>query len=165
MTAITGGTSLSGQLTIVDANLANPAHAGAFLELMDAYARDPMEGGAPLPERTRRELVPALRAHPAHYVFLAYDGPRAIGFSVCILGFSTFEARPLMNIHDIGVLEECRGRGVGRRLLDRIEAHARELGCCKLTLEVRLDNRPARGLYAKFGFGPPGRKLLERPRR
>jgi ribosomal protein S18 acetylase RimI-like enzyme len=144
---------MSVQLTIVEASLADPAHAAAFLELMDAYARDPMEGGAPLPERARRELVPALSAHPAHYVFLAYDGPRAIGFSVCILGFSTFEARPLMNIHDIGVLKECRGRGVGRSLLERIELRARELNCCKLTLEVRLDNRPARGLYTKFGFG------------
>jgi ribosomal protein S18 acetylase RimI-like enzyme len=144
---------VSTSLAIVDANLADPAHASAFMEMIDAYARDPMEGGMPLPERVRRELVPALRAHPAHYVFLAYDGARAIGFSVCILGFSTFEARPLMNIHDIGVLKEYRGRGIGRRLIERIERRARELDCCKLTLEVRLDNLPARGLYRKLGFG------------
>jgi ribosomal protein S18 acetylase RimI-like enzyme len=144
---------LSTKLTIVDAKLDNPAHAAAFLGMIDAYARDPMEGAMPLPERVRSDLVPALRAHPAHHVFLAYDGERAIGFSVCILGFSTFEARPLMNIHDIGVLSEYRGRGVGRQLMDRIERRARELNCCKLTLEVRRDNVPARGLYLKIGFG------------
>jgi ribosomal protein S18 acetylase RimI-like enzyme len=143
---------VSAQLTIVDASLDNPAHAGAFLEMIEAYARDPMEGGRPLPERVRSRLVPALRAHPAHYVLLAYDGDRAVGFSVCILGFSTFEARPLMNIHDIGVLSEYRGRGVGRQLMDRIEDLARKLNCCKLTLEVRRDNLPARGLYRKIGF-------------
>ena len=143
---------MSTKPTIIDANLDNPAHAAAFLEMIDAYARDPMEGGLPLPERVRRELAPALRAHPAHHVFLAYDGARVIGFSVCIVGFSTFEARPLMNIHDIGVLKEYRGRGIGRHLMDRIERRSRELNCCKLTLEVRRDNAPARGLYRKLGF-------------
>ena len=37
-------------------------------------------------------------------------------------------------------------------LLDRIESKARELNCCRLTLEVREDNQVARGLYRKFGF-------------
>ena len=37
-------------------------------------------------------------------------------------------------------------------LLERIEAKARELNCCRITLEVREDNRVARGLYRKVGF-------------
>jgi ribosomal protein S18 acetylase RimI-like enzyme len=37
-------------------------------------------------------------------------------------------------------------------LLDRIEAKARDLNCCRITLEVREDNRVARGLYRKVGF-------------
>ena len=37
-------------------------------------------------------------------------------------------------------------------LLERIEAKARELKCCRLTLEVREDNLVARGLYRKAGF-------------
>jgi len=42
--------------------------------------------------------------------------------------------------------------GIGRMLLERIEAKARELNCCRITLEVRQDNRVARGLYRKVGF-------------
>ncbi len=37
-------------------------------------------------------------------------------------------------------------------LLDRIEGKARALNCCRLTLEVREDNHPARALYRKAGF-------------
>ncbi len=37
-------------------------------------------------------------------------------------------------------------------LLERIEARARDLNCCRITLEVRKDNRVARGLYRKVGF-------------
>jgi ribosomal protein S18 acetylase RimI-like enzyme len=37
--------------------------------------------------------------------------------------------------------------------LERVEARGRELGCCKLTLEVREDNDRAQRLYRKCGFG------------
>jgi len=66
---------------------------------------------------------------------------------------STFAARPLLNLHDLAVLPERRGLGVGRALLEAVEARARDLGCCKLTLEVRQDNARAQALYESFGFG------------
>jgi ribosomal protein S18 acetylase RimI-like enzyme len=71
---------------------------------------------------------------------------------VAFIGFSTFHARPLLNIHDLAVVPGRRGKGVGRALLTAAEAHAGELGCCKLTLEVQDDNTPARQLYERFGF-------------
>jgi ribosomal protein S18 acetylase RimI-like enzyme len=69
------------------------------------------------------------------------------------VGFSTFAARLLINIHDLAVIPEYRGRGIGRLLLEAVEAKGHELGCCKLTLEVREDNQRAQRLYDKFGFG------------
>jgi ribosomal protein S18 acetylase RimI-like enzyme len=51
------------------------------------------------------------------------------------------------------VLPEFRRLGVGRALLEAAEARARNLGCCKLTLEVREDNEGARSLYESAGFG------------
>ena len=71
----------------------------------------------------------------------------------------TFSAKPLLNVHDLAVHREYRGQGVGRRLLDAVEAEARRLGCCKLTLEVRRNNSVAKGLYERIGFdygGPAG---------
>ncbi len=137
---------------IIDADLADPAHAAALIELFDLYMRDPMEGGAAMPPKVRKELVEGLRAHPACYVLLAYHGRDPIGFAICFLGFSTFNARPLLNIHDISVLGAMRGKGAGAAMLARIETKARALDCCRLTLEVREDNHVARGLYRKFGF-------------
>ncbi|MDP7573186.1 MAG: GNAT family N-acetyltransferase, partial [Myxococcota bacterium] len=77
---------------------------------------------------------------------------RPVGVAVCFLGFSTFQARPLLNIHDLAVLPEWRGRGVGRALLAAAEDRARQRGCCKLTLEVQDSNRRALQLYERFGF-------------
>ena len=114
--------------------------------------RDPMEGGQPPSERVKRELVPGLRVHPACYVLLAFDGKQPVGFTICFVGFSTFNARPLINIHDIFVELSHRGEGIGRLMFDRIEEKARTLNSCALTLEVREDNHRARGLYRKVGF-------------
>ena len=137
---------------VIEADLRKRAHRAAFLRVFDAYVRDPMEGGKPLAPSVRRSLAARLRAHPTTHVFLAFDGDSAIGMCVCFAGFSTFAARPLMNIHDIGVLPGLRGHGIGGRMIAAVAAKARKLGCCKLTLEVRRDNRRARGLYRKAGF-------------
>ena len=139
-------------VTIVDADLARGEHQQALITMIDAYMSDPMEGGERPPDRIKRELVPGLRAHPACYVFLAYRGGWPVGFSICFLGFSTFNARPLINIHDIFVDSSVRGMGIGAMLLERIEARARAMNCCRITLEVRRDNHVARGLYRKVGF-------------
>jgi ribosomal protein S18 acetylase RimI-like enzyme len=139
-------------IVIVEADLDDPKQAAALVELLDHYMSDPMEGGQPPSERVKRELVPGLRAHPACYVYLAMHADKAVGFAICFLGFSTFNARPLINVHDIFVESSLRGGGIGNVMLDRIEAKARSMNGCALTLEVREDNTRARGLYRKFGF-------------
>src|SRR5260370_1449894 len=132
--------------------LLHPPHGSKMIE-------GPSHEGQQSRERTLRQHTrpkhgqPAgLPTRPACCIFLAYSGAPPIGFSICFPGFSTFNARPLVNIHDIFVESSVRGKGIGRMLLERIETKARELNCCRLTLEVREDNQPARTLYRKVGF-------------
>ena len=139
-------------IAIVEAQLDRPEHQRAVVALTDAYSRDPMGDGHPLAPEVREALIPGLRQHPTTLIFLAYDGAEAVGIATCFLGFSTFAARPLINLHDVGVLPSHRGRGISRALLTAIEAKARALGCCKLTLEVLENNHRARSVYAAAGF-------------
>ena len=53
---------------------------------------------------------------------------------------------------NLATLPEFRGRGYGRRLLERLFDEAREVGCSSVTLEVRESNKSARGLYTAVGF-------------
>lgn len=117
-----------------------------------AYALDVMGNGGPLPQEVLARLVPALREHPTTIIFLAYVDDRAVGIATCFLGFSTFSARPLINIHDLAVLPEHRGRGIGRSLLEAVERKARQRGCSKVTLEVQENNSRARRVYETAGF-------------
>lgn len=141
-----------GTIHIVQADFARPEHQAAVLAMVDTYSRDPMGDGAPLAPEVRDRLIPGLRRHPTTLVFLAYDAATPVGVAVCFLGFSTFAAKPLVNLHDVCVVPSHRGRGVGRRLLAGVEARARELGCCKLTLEVLDQNRRALEIYTAAGF-------------
>ncbi len=117
-----------------------------------AYAQDPMGNGRDLPEDIQRALVHGLRAHPTTLIFLALHRDEAVGIVTCFIGFSTFAARPLVNIHDLHVAKDYRRRGVARLLLEAVEKEAQGLGCCKLTLEVQENNHPALALYRSFGF-------------
>jgi ribosomal protein S18 acetylase RimI-like enzyme len=137
---------------IVEVDLNRTEHQDAVVGLIDAYAKDPMGNGQPLSPEVRHALIPGLQRHPTTVIFLAYQGDKAIGIAVCFLGFSTFAAQPLINIHDLAVLPEHRAQGTGRRLLAAVERKAQAMGCCKLTLEVLENNFRARHVYEAAGF-------------
>jgi GNAT superfamily N-acetyltransferase len=137
---------------VVEADLALPEHSAAVLAMLAAYSADPMGDGRPLSAETRANVIEGLRAHPTTLVFLAFHGDGPVGIATCFRGFSTFAAKPLINVHDFFVLPELRGRGIGRTLMAAVERKARETGCCKLTLEVQENNVRARRLYEACGF-------------
>ncbi len=139
-------------VTVVEADLSRPDHQEATLHLLNAYAQDPMGDGRPLSETAYREVIPGLRAHPTTLVFLAWHESEPAGLAICFRGFSTFAARPLVNISDYFVVPAHRGAGIGLLLLEAIERRARELGCCRLTLEVQENNQRARRVYGAAGF-------------
>ena len=137
---------------MVEADLALPEHASAVLAMLDAYSADPMGDGRPLSADARANVIAKLRAHPTTLVFLAFHAGGPAGIATCFRGFSTFAARPLINVHDFFVGPALRGRGIGRALMAAVERKARETGCCKLTLEVLDNNTPAQRLYGSWGF-------------
>ncbi|MCX7925479.1 MAG: ribosomal protein S18-alanine N-acetyltransferase [Fimbriimonadales bacterium] len=58
------------------------------------------------------------------------------------------------HITNVAVLPAYRGRNFAKRLIHRLLSIARERGCVKAFLEVRVSNTPAQKLYEKFGFRP-----------
>jgi ribosomal protein S18 acetylase RimI-like enzyme len=137
------------------------ASDGDFLRQMLVMAADWRPG-------PRRLTVADVLAEPmlAHYVF---GWPRAGDFGVIADGDSGlpigaawcrlfpaddpgygFVAVDVPEV-SIGVVEEARGAGVGRRLMEDLVAAAGERGVARLSLSVEIDN-PARGLYDRLGF-------------
>ena len=138
--------------TIQIADFSNPTHAQAIVFLLNEYAKDPMGGGEPLSAFTQANLVSEMAKRASIHVVLAFVDGKPAGLVNCIEGFSTFACKPLMNIHDIVVLAEYRGKGISSQLLKKAEDIAKFLGCCKLTLEVLEGNKLAQAAYIANGF-------------
>ena len=142
------------RIRVLRADYAEPKHAADIIYLLNQYALHPMGGGRELDAKVKKDLVAQLAVLPHALSVLAYLDNDPLGLANCFLGFSTFACKPLLNIHDIFVLESFRGRSVGQHILNTLEEIARELGCCNITLEVLRENFAAQGAYRKFGFAP-----------
>lgn len=110
----------------------------------DAWSSENMS--AELADRNGYYLVAAQQQEPERIE--AYAGLRA-----------PFRA-PQADIQTIAVVASARRHGLGRVLMLRLIAEARDRGAAELFLEVRADNPPAQALYGSLGF----ERIAVRPR-
>lgn len=150
-------------ISIIIADYTNTEHQEQIKMLLNEYAKDPMGNEKPLPEEILSKVVVDLQTVPGAFSLIAYNNNEPIGLANCFTGYSTFYAKPLINIHDIAVLPNSRGLGIGKKLLDAVSKEAKNRGCCKVTLEVRDDNA-AKNLYLRAGFkeGEPPMEFLSK---
>jgi GNAT superfamily N-acetyltransferase len=139
-------------IEIVEGDLHNERHAENFLKLTAGYMADPMGEVAPWTEDQKTAVIEEMKNHPCAVVLFAKSNEDFVGICTCFYAYSTFLARPLLNIHDLYVEESARGKGVGTLLLKGLEEMAQRKKCGKITLEVRKDNLNARDLYKGQGF-------------
>jgi [ribosomal protein S18]-alanine N-acetyltransferase len=70
-----------------------------------------------------------------------------------IAGYVLFWLLPgEIDIHNIAVHKDFRGRGLGRSLLENVILEARNRASARVTLEVRKSNAVAQRLYESVGF-------------
>jgi ribosomal protein S18 acetylase RimI-like enzyme len=88
-----------------------------------------------------------------HHLLVAFDGGAAAGFATCIEMAHPDKGVELM-IYELGVDEPARRRGIGRLLVDRSVALARELGCYGAWTITEEDNDAALATYRSAGADP-----------
>jgi ribosomal protein S18 acetylase RimI-like enzyme len=140
------------KVEVLLADYSNEQHSTDIASLLSSYAIDPMSGGKPLSNFVIENLVNELLKLAYAISILCYVDGKPAGLINCFEGFSTFKCKPLINIHDVVVLEEFRGLGLSQKMLDKVEEIAKERDCCKMTLEVLEGNTAARNAYIKYGF-------------
>ena len=143
---------MNNEFVVTKVNLQDAVQAENVVNLLNQYAKDIMGGAQDLSDFVKQNLVRELLKRPNSLVLMAYDGNIPVGLTIAFEGFSTFYAKPLINIHDFVVSEAYRGKGIAKLILEEIEKIAIERGCCKLTLEVLEGNLRAQKIYKSFGF-------------
>jgi ribosomal-protein-alanine acetyltransferase len=86
------------------------------------------------------------RAHG--HLLVALRGEDLVGYAVVLFHRGTSLAR----LYSIAIAVQARGSGLGKQLLERIEACALAHDCAYLRLEVRIDNPAAIALYERNGY-------------
>ncbi len=137
---------------IVQVDLKNEKHRTALIHLLNDYMLDEMGIGKQMPDDLGPKIVEGLKKHSGYLGFFVCIAEDFVALANCNLVFSTWKAKPLINIHDFIVSPEFRKKGVGLFLLKSIENYAKENGYCRINLEVRHDNYKAQNLYKKAGF-------------
>ncbi|MDP4240653.1 MAG: GNAT family N-acetyltransferase [Bacteroidota bacterium] len=139
-------------ITFEHCDFENPVHLTALAGLLNHYMADPMGDAPPLNKLKQLRLVDGLATHPSAFVlFVLYKGEIA-GLTTCFINFSTFNIKPYLYIHDLVVYAGFRNKGLGKALMEKLIELSAERGYCKITLEVREDNKIAQGLYRSLGF-------------
>jgi len=139
-------------IKLIKVDYKNEQHGKDLIMLLNAYALDPMGGGESLAPYVQQNLVATLAKRDDVFTVLCYVDDEPAGIINCVEGFSTFSCKPLVNIHDCGVLNKFRGLGLSLKMFAEVEKIAIERGCCKLTLEVLQGNEVAKNAYKKLGF-------------
>ena len=102
-----------------------------------------------------------LQAHlsePAYTIRVATDRGAMVGFAK--LGPVVFPGdwpAGAVELHQLYVLKDHLGAGIGPALMDWAIATAREGGATELLLSVYVDNERAKRFYARYGFVDIGR--------
>lgn len=127
-------------------------HCGKLAALINQYIVDPMGGGTLQTPLQQLRLVDGLASHPSCFVLFILNNQHIIGLATCFINFSTFKAIPYINIHDLIIDHNFRSKGYVKCLLEQFESIAKDRNYCKITLDVRYDNRTAKNLYLNLGF-------------
>jgi RimJ/RimL family protein N-acetyltransferase len=153
--AVTASSSVADRLVV---RRAQPADAGALVELAEAVAAEPegwlISDGVWRTAGEERRFLRALRRSSDAAVFVAELPEGVVGR--LSLGRDPHPAS--RHVADLGLMVAAghRRRGIGVALLGCAVEWARDLGVRKLELHVFPHNEAAIALYERFGFRREG---------
>ena len=129
---------------------AEPSDCAEILRLIGELAvYEKLEHMAVGTEEALREQLFGPR--PAAETLIAERGGRAVGFALYFTTFSTFLCKPGLYLEDLFVEPAHRGAGIGKALLRRLAALARERDCGRLEWRVLDWNEPSIRFYESLG--------------
>lgn len=87
-------------------------------------------------------------------IFVATEGEKLVGFTQLYPQFSSTRMKRSWLLNDLYVLEEFRGRGISKELLETAKQLAIETESAGLLLETEKSNAVGNRLYPSVGFVP-----------
>jgi GNAT superfamily N-acetyltransferase len=118
--------------------------------------------GYPSTEQDMAERLEALAGQPEYVLFVAEETGRIVGLVGAFLGYALEFSGPWGRLMGLVVDEPFRGRGIGRRLMVRIEGWLRDQGATRLTLTSGKQRTEAHRFYRHLGYEETGLRFVKR---
>jgi ribosomal protein S18 acetylase RimI-like enzyme len=117
-------------------------------------AHDRVYATVPGAEKTMRRFLADLANSGYSFLFVAVAGDRTVGFISGELrqGSPTFLPKTWASVDDVFVEPDYRNRGMGRALLQSVEAWAKVRDADGISLQVAAANTRGRKFYEDLGF-------------
>ena len=87
-------------------------------------------------------------AEPVH-AFVAESSGQIVGLTHYLFHRSTSRLNHVCYLQDLFTMEEMRGQGIGRRLIEAVYEAAREAGSSRVYWQTQVGNQAGRALYDK----------------
>jgi GNAT superfamily N-acetyltransferase len=142
---------------------ARPEHCAAIAGLLDEL--DAFYGATELePAQQRMDHIrSALFSNPpAAYVLLAFEGKRPAGFASYSFLWPAAGSTRSLYLKELYVAQACRGKGVGKLLMDQLCLTAAEHECSRVEWTTDNDNPGAMKFYEALGYPPRPSKVFYR---
>jgi len=108
----------------------------------------------------RHEATERFLNEDGHHLLIAYQDDRAVGF-VSSVEVTHPDKGTEMFLYELAVDEPARRRGIGRALVERLAALARDRGCYGMWVVTDHDNAAARATYERTGAAPETGQVVE----
>ena len=112
-----------------------------------AYEKAPFDAKGKA-DKLRRYLF---EENPALHCLVALKDGKMIGYASFMKQFSTWDADFYMYMDCLYLLEEFRGFGIGRQLINRIEEESQRLGITQIQWQTPNFNTRAMKFYDRLG--------------
>jgi GNAT superfamily N-acetyltransferase len=142
------------RLTTVTIRAAAPGDADAIAGLLGEL------GYPTTPDQWKRRFD-RLSREPATSLFVADADGRVVGLAGLRLLTLVERDEPVGRLIALVVAEAFRGSGVGRALVEHVEAHARRAGCVELDLSSSDRRDGAHAFYRRLGFADVSRRFVK----
>ena len=103
-----------------------------------------------LPER-----IDAVANSENTYLLVCDDAGEIIATAlVCLCQDVMFDNQPFALVENVVVNADCKRAGIGKSMMDYIEAFCLEQDCSKIMLQTSSGNQNARDFYTAMGYDP-----------
>lgn len=103
--------------------------------------------------------IQSKKVKPYGFKFFILQDRKEIARTFLYILKNDLHKEPFGFFEDVFVNEDCRGQGLGTKILEEVIKSAKEKGCYKLICTSRYQNEKVHDLYLKLGLKDHGKEF------